>query len=80
MEASLQITLTLAIAVIAGIGAQVIAEYLKIPSMIFLLLFGILLGDGTVLHPQLLGAGLEVIVALATAVMKLAAVEEVPMI
>ena len=69
MEASLQITLTIAIAVIAGIGAQVIAEYLKVPSIVFLLLFGILLGDGTgLLHPQLLGAGLEVIVALATAV------------
>ncbi len=70
MEASFQITLTIAIAVIAGIGAQVIAEYLKVPSIVFLLLFGILLGsDGTgLLHPQLLGAGLEVIVALATAV------------
>ena len=69
MEASFQITLTIASAVIAGIGAQVIAEYLKVPSIVFLLLFGILLGDGTgLLHPQLLGAGLEVIVALATAV------------
>ncbi len=70
MEASFQITLTIAIAVIAGIGAQVIAEYLKVPSIVLLLLFGILLGsDGTgLLHPQLLGAGLEVIVALATAV------------
>lgn len=70
MEASFQIILTIAIAVIAGIGAQVIAEYLKVPSIVFLLLFGILLGsDGTgLLHPQLLGAGLEAIVALATAV------------
>ncbi len=70
MEASFQITLTIAIAVIAGIGAQVIAEYLKVPSIVLLLIFGIILGsDGTgLLHPQLLGAGLEVIVALATAV------------
>lgn len=70
MEASFQITLTVAVSVIAGIGAQVIAEYLKVPSIVFLLLFGILLGsNGTgLLHPQLLGAGLEVIVALATAV------------
>ena len=70
MEASFQITLTIAIAVIAGIGAQVIAEYLKVPSIVLLLIFGIVLGsDGTgLLHPQLLGAGLEVIVALATAV------------
>lgn len=70
MEASFEITLQIAIAVVAGIGAQVLAEYLKVPSIVFLLLFGILLGaDGTgLLHPQLLGAGLEVIVALATAV------------
>lgn len=70
MEASFEITLQMVIAVIAGISAQVIAEYLKLPSIVFLLLFGILLGsDGmNVLHPQVLGAGLEVIVALATAV------------
>ncbi|WP_045056169.1 cation:proton antiporter [Aliterella atlantica] len=70
MEASFEITLQIAIAVVAGIGAQVLAEYLKVPSIVFLLLFGIVLGaDGTgLLHPQLLGAGLEVIVALATAV------------
>lgn len=70
MEASFEITLQMVIAVIAGIGAQVLAEYLKIPSIVFLLLFGIVLGsDGiSVLHPQALGAGLEVIVALATAV------------
>ena len=70
MEASFEITLQMVIAVIAGIGAQVLAEYLKIPSIVFLLLFGIVLGsDGIdVLHPQALGAGLEVIVALATAV------------
>jgi len=70
MEASFEITLQMVIAVIAGISAQVIAEYLKVPSIVFLLLFGILLGsDGiNVLHPQVLGAGLEVIVALSTAV------------
>jgi len=70
MEASFEITLQIAIAVVAGIGAQVLAEYVKVPSIVFLLLFGILLGsDGIgLLHPQLLGAGLEVIVALATAV------------
>lgn len=70
MEASFEITLQMVIAVIAGISAQVLAEYLKIPSIVLLLLFGILLGsDGVgVLHPQVLGAGLEVIVALSTAV------------
>ena len=70
MEASFEITLQIVVAIIAGVSAQVIAEFLKIPSIVFLLLFGILLGsDGIdVLHPQVLGAGLEVIVALSTAV------------
>lgn len=70
MEDSFNLTLQIVIAVTTGISAQVIAEYLKVPSIVLLLLFGILLGsDGIeLLHPQMLGAGLEVIVALSTAV------------
>ncbi|WP_392531434.1 cation:proton antiporter [Nostoc sp. C117] len=70
MEASLEITLQMAIAVLAGISAQVLAAYLRVPSIVLLLLLGILFGsDGLgLLHPQLLGSGLEVIVALATAI------------
>lgn len=70
MEGSFQLTLQIAIAVLAGISAQVLAEYLKIPSIVFLLLFGILLGpDGlTLLHPHDLGIGLEVLVALSVAI------------
>jgi NhaP-type Na+/H+ or K+/H+ antiporter len=70
MEASFELTLQIAIAVVAGIGAQVLAAFLKLPSIVFLLLFGILLGsDGlAILHPNLLGTGLEVIVALSVAV------------
>ncbi|MBF2019219.1 MAG: cation:proton antiporter [Hydrococcus sp. C42_A2020_068] len=70
MEGSFELTLQIAIAVLAGIGAQVVAEYLKVPSIIFLLLFGILLGpDGlSLLHPHHLGVGLEVIVALSVAI------------
>ncbi|NJL10855.1 MAG: sodium:proton antiporter, partial [Calothrix sp. SM1_7_51] len=58
------------IAVVAGISAQVLAAYLKVSSIVFLLLFGILLGsDGIgLLHTHALGTGLEVIVALGTAV------------
>jgi NhaP-type Na+/H+ or K+/H+ antiporter len=69
MDAALTITLQMVIAVIAGISAQVLADYLKVPSIVFLLLFGILLGsDGLdMLHPHLLGTGLEVIVALSVA-------------
>jgi NhaP-type Na+/H+ or K+/H+ antiporter len=70
MEASFEITLQMAIAVFAGISAQVLAAYFRIPSIVLLLFLGILLGsDGMgLLHPQLLGIGLEVIVALATAI------------
>jgi NhaP-type Na+/H+ or K+/H+ antiporter len=70
MEASFEITLQVVISVTAGITAQVLAAYLRLPSIVFLLVFGIFLGaDGVgLLHPQLLGSGLEVIVALATAI------------
>ncbi|MDZ8189208.1 MAG: cation:proton antiporter [Nostoc sp. ChiSLP02] len=70
MEASFEITLQMAIAVLAGISAQVLAAYLRVPSIVLLLLLGILFGsDGIgLLHPHLLGTGLEVIVALATAI------------
>lgn len=70
MEGSFELTLQMVMAVLAGISAQVIAEYLKVPSIVFLLMFGILLGpDGLgLLHPQSLGVGLEVIVALSVAV------------
>ncbi|WP_373527176.1 cation:proton antiporter [Nostoc sp.] len=70
MEASFEITLQVAIAVLAGISAQVLAAYFRIPGIVLLLLLGILLGsDGIgLLHPHLLGSGLEVIVALATAI------------
>jgi NhaP-type Na+/H+ or K+/H+ antiporter/Trk K+ transport system NAD-binding subunit len=70
MEGSFELTLQMILAVLAGISAQVIAEFLKVPSIVFLLMFGILLGpDGLgFLHPQRLGVGLEVIVALSVAV------------
>jgi NhaP-type Na+/H+ or K+/H+ antiporter len=69
MDAPFEITLQMVLTVLAGIGAQVTAEYFKVPSIIFLLLFGILLGpDGLgVLNPQVLGIGLEVMVALSVA-------------
>ncbi|MDZ8052548.1 MAG: cation:proton antiporter [Aulosira sp. ZfuVER01] len=70
MEASFEITLQMVTAVVAGISAQVLAAYLRVPSIVLLLLLGIFLGsDGIgLLHPHLLGTGLEVIVALATAI------------
>jgi NhaP-type Na+/H+ or K+/H+ antiporter len=70
MEGASAIALQIVIAVTAGISAQVVAEYLKVPSIVFLLLFGILLGsDGiNLLHPHYLGVGLEVMVALSVAI------------
>ncbi len=68
-DPSLVLMLQVVLTVLAGIGAQLVAGWLKVPSIIFLLLFGIALGaDGLDwLHPQLLGSGLEVFVALAVA-------------
>ena len=70
MEGSLPLTLQIVITVLAGISAQVVAAYLQVPSIVFLLSFGILLGTNGlhILHPQDLGMGLEVIVALAVAI------------
>ena len=70
MEAPLNLTLQMILTVVAGIGAQVLAEFLKVPGIVFLLLFGILLGPSVlgVLYPDRLGVGLEVIVPLLVAV------------
>ncbi|HEY9698650.1 MAG TPA: cation:proton antiporter [Trichocoleus sp.] len=67
--AAFQLTLQIVLAVIAGIGAQVLADFLKVPSIVVLLLFGMLMGaDGIgILHPNWLGNGLEVIVSLSVA-------------
>ncbi len=69
MEGSLDITLLMVITVVAGIAAQVIADYLKVPSIVFLLSFGVLLGPSGlgIIHPTLLGNGLEVMVSLSVA-------------
>ncbi|MGK7871884.1 MAG: cation:proton antiporter [Xenococcaceae cyanobacterium] len=70
MEESFELTLQIVIAVLAGISAQVLAEYLKVPSIVFLLLFGILLGPDclSLLHPHHLGVGLEVLIAFSVAI------------
>ncbi|MEM6449724.1 MAG: cation:proton antiporter [Cyanobacteria bacterium P01_D01_bin.105] len=69
MEAPFELTLQIVITVLAGISAQVLAAYLKVPSIILLLIFGIALGsDGLgLLEPHMLGVGLEVIVSLCVA-------------
>ena len=69
MDTPFEITLQIVAATIAGISAQVLGDFFKVPSIVFLLLFGILIGpDGLgLLHPTMLGTGLEVIVALSVA-------------
>lgn len=70
MEGNLELTLLIVIAVVAGIAAQVVAAFIKVPSIVFLLLFGIALGPSGLglLNPHLLGKGLEVIVSLSVAI------------
>ncbi|MEM6500846.1 MAG: cation:proton antiporter [Cyanobacteria bacterium P01_C01_bin.89] len=69
MDSSFEISQLIVLTVGVGIGAQVLANYLKIPGIVCLLIFGIGLGrDGLDwLHPQLLGTGLDVIVSLSVA-------------
>ncbi|HIK43808.1 MAG TPA: cation:proton antiporter [Leptolyngbyaceae cyanobacterium M65_K2018_010] len=69
MDNAFELTLQIVITVLAGVTAQVVGELAQVPSIIFLLLFGIGLGpDGLgLLHPQALGVGLEVIVGLSVA-------------
>jgi NhaP-type Na+/H+ or K+/H+ antiporter len=70
MDATLATTLQIVITVMAGIGAQVVAEWVQIPAIVFLLLFGVVLGSSVLnwLHPDQLGTGLEVLIALLVAV------------
>jgi NhaP-type Na+/H+ or K+/H+ antiporter len=70
MDAPIALTLQIVITVIAGITAQVFAEWIQIPGIVFLLLFGIVLGPSALgwLHPEQLGVGLEVMVSLLVAV------------
>ncbi len=70
MDGSFALTILIAITVLAGISAQVLGEYFKIPSIVFLLIFGIGFGrDGMGwIKPEMLGSGLEVLVALSVAI------------
>lgn len=69
MGETLSVTLLIVTAVMAGVSAQVLGSYLRIPSIVFLLIFGILLGPNglDVVHPRLLGNGLNVVVSLSVA-------------
>lgn len=67
MEGSL--SLIIIIAIVAGIAARVIANFFRVPSIVFLLLFGVALGGNglNLVQPRLLGDGLEAIVSISVA-------------
>jgi NhaP-type Na+/H+ or K+/H+ antiporter len=67
MEGSLSLIIIIAIA--AGIFARVIANFFRVPSIVFLLIFGVALGGNglNLVQPRLLGDGLEAIVSISVA-------------
>jgi NhaP-type Na+/H+ or K+/H+ antiporter len=69
MDGSFALTLLITTAIVAGVLAQVVANYVRVPSIVFLLIFGVALGGNGlgVIQPRQLGDGLEVIVALSVA-------------
>lgn len=60
---------TITLAITAGILMQVLAEKVRLPSIVFLMIAGLLLGpEGFgLIEPKVLGPGLEVLVSLAVA-------------
>ncbi|MFN5857611.1 MAG: cation:proton antiporter [Pseudanabaenaceae cyanobacterium] len=69
MEGAFSLTLLVIAAIVAGVFARVIANFFRVPSIIFLLLFGIGLGGNGLgwIQPRFLGDGLGVIVSLSVA-------------
>jgi NhaP-type Na+/H+ or K+/H+ antiporter len=69
MEGSSSLTVLIIIALIAGVVAQVVANYVRVPSIVFLLIFGLGLGRSglRLIEPKNLDLGLEVIVSLSVA-------------
>lgn len=67
MEGSLSLIIIIAIA--AGVSARAIANFFRVPSIVFLLLFGVALGGNglNLVQPRLLGDGLEAIVSISVA-------------
>ncbi len=69
MEGSFTLTVLIITALIAGVLAQVVANYFRVPSIVFLLIFGLGLGRSglKLIEPSYLDSGLEVIVSLSVA-------------
>ncbi len=69
MESSFSLTVLIIFALVAGVLAQVVANYFRVPSIVFLLILGLGLGRSglKIIEPKVLDQGLEVIVSLAVA-------------
>ncbi len=67
MEQAIQLLLTLILVLATGVVAQVLSEKSRVPSIVFLLTAGIILGPeiAGILYPDQFGVGLEVIVTLS---------------
>ena len=65
-----EILLTVALAVMAGLLAQVVAAHWRIPAIVPLLLVGMAIGPSGLglIHPEALGSGLSIVVKLCVAV------------
>jgi len=69
MEESAALTRLIILAIAAGVSAQTLANLLKVPSIVFLLIFGVAMGGNGLglIRPQILDHGLEVIVSICVA-------------
>ncbi|MDX1976196.1 MAG: cation:proton antiporter [Pseudanabaenaceae cyanobacterium bins.68] len=69
MEESAALTRLIILAIAAGVSAQTLANLCKLPSIVFLLVFGAAMGGNGfgLIRPQLLDSGLAVIVSLCVA-------------
>ena len=64
------VALTIALALIGGVAAQILARHLRIPGIVLLLGVGALMGPDllSVIHPSALGGALQTLVGFAVAV------------
>ena len=60
----------LVIIIAAGVTAQLLGKLLRLPSIVFLLAFGVLLGPEVagVIDPSLFGAGLQIMITLTVVI------------
>lgn len=69
MDISHLLIQSVVVAIVAGVAGQIIAEKIRMPSIVILMIFGILLGPEflNIVIPKYMGNGLEVLISLAVA-------------